>query len=265
MSDWGGLLETHDGGTTWTWDRTGLAHANSVAAAALSAGTAGTALVALNPQAGPYLSTAPDALSWHDISTGLQVGVANLQVEALAIAPPGSAYPGAFYAGTAVGVYVCDVPAVRPDSSSVTVDEGETATNSGMFSDLEGDDVIITASIGTITQDNPVGTWTWSYATTEGPDQTQTVTITASASDETETSTTFALVVENVVTTGRLHLVVAGGRVEWRLPAAAAKKRHAPDGPLDRFVATSAPASGLKDWKPADTPGGTVFTASRNA
>jgi hypothetical protein len=83
---------------------------------------------------------------------------------------------------------------------SVTVDEGQTANNSGTWSDSNsGDTVALSASVGTITQsgNNSAGTWSWSYDTTDGPDNSQTVTITAD-DGHTQTLRTFALTVNNV-------------------------------------------------------------------
>ena len=87
-------------------------------------------------------------------------------------------------------------PSVAADDSTVTVNEGETALNTGTFSDPGVDDVTITASIGTIMQDN--GTWSWSFATTDGPDDSQTVIITATDSDGAASTVSFDLTVDNV-------------------------------------------------------------------
>ena len=88
-------------------------------------------------------------------------------------------------------------PEVAADNASVTVSEGQTATNTGTHSDVGDDTMALSASVGTIV-DNDDGTWSWSYATTDGPDQSQTVTITATDSDGAATTTTFELVVNNV-------------------------------------------------------------------
>ena len=96
---------------------------------------------------------------------------------------------------------VDDAPTVTSDEASVTVDEGQTATNSGTYGDVDGDAVALTASVGTVTK-NADGTWDWSFDSSDGPDESQTVTITASdgtAGDE--ASVTFALVVNNVAPT----------------------------------------------------------------
>ena len=69
-------------------------------------------------------------------------------------------------------------PAVEPDQPMVTVDEGQTAANTGTVSDPDGDPVTLTATIGTVTNNND-GTWSWSYPTTDGPIESQTVVITA--------------------------------------------------------------------------------------
>ena len=60
-------------------------------------------------------------------------------------------------------------PTVDVDDEDVTVDEGETANNTGTFGDADGDDVTLTASAGTVTPGD--GTWSWSFDTTDGPER----------------------------------------------------------------------------------------------
>ncbi len=89
-------------------------------------------------------------------------------------------------------------PSLTVDSTTVTIDEGSQATNSGSFGDVGDDTVTLTASVGAVT-DNGDGTWSWSYTPADGPDASQTVTITATDSDSAQTQVTFALTVDNVV------------------------------------------------------------------
>ena len=89
-------------------------------------------------------------------------------------------------------------PTVGSDSASITVDEGSVASNAGTFADIGQDSVSISASVGTLTQDDVTGTWNWSFDTLDGPDDSQTVTITATDSDGAMIATTFELVVDNV-------------------------------------------------------------------
>ena len=91
-------------------------------------------------------------------------------------------------------------PSVGSASASVTVSEGQTASNTGSWSDPGADIVTLTASVGTVTK-NANGTWSWSFNTADGPDQSQTVTITATDSDGAASTSTFALVVNNVAPT----------------------------------------------------------------
>ena len=63
---------------------------------------------------------------------------------------------------------VNDGPTVARDSATVTVNEGQTASNTGTWADADGDTVTLTASRGTVTR-NANGTWSWSFATTDGP------------------------------------------------------------------------------------------------
>jgi PKD domain-containing protein/FIMAH domain-containing protein/Big-like domain-containing protein len=70
-------------------------------------------------------------------------------------------------------------PTVAPDSPSVSVPEGTAPTQTGTYSDVDGDTVSITASAGTVKQTGTSsGTWSWTQAASdEAP--TQTVFITA--------------------------------------------------------------------------------------
>jgi PKD repeat protein len=97
-------------------------------------------------------------------------------------------------------------PTVAATNATVTVNEGQTATNTGVWGDANlTDTVTLSASVGTVTKSgtNGAGTWSWSYPTTDGPDQTQMVTITAH-DGTTSTSTTFQLNVNNVAPTVEL-------------------------------------------------------------
>ncbi len=93
---------------------------------------------------------------------------------------------------------VNDGPSVSVGRNSVTVNEGQTASNSGSWSDIDASDVVtLSASVGTVTK-NADGTWNWSFNTNDGPDQSQTVTITANDGNGGIATTTFALTVNNV-------------------------------------------------------------------
>jgi hypothetical protein len=88
-------------------------------------------------------------------------------------------------------------PTVAPDNVSVTVNEAQTAANTGTYGDIGDDTVSLEASIGEII-DNGDGTWNWSCIPADGPDNSQTVTITATDSDGAISSITFELTVLNV-------------------------------------------------------------------
>ena len=88
-------------------------------------------------------------------------------------------------------------PTVSADDATVAVNEGSTATNAGPVGDPGTDVVVLSSSVGDIT-DNGDGTWMWDLDTTDGPGDSQTVTITATDSDGASTTTTFDLVVNNV-------------------------------------------------------------------
>ncbi|HET7480190.1 MAG TPA: hypothetical protein VFJ72_11810 [Rubrobacteraceae bacterium] len=96
-------------------------------------------------------------------------------------------------------------PEVAADNAIVTVNEGQTAVNTGTYSDPDGNaTVTLSASVGTVTKDDATGAWNWSFNTNDGPDQSQTVTITAADGTDTST-TTFSLTVNNVAPTVNLQ------------------------------------------------------------
>ncbi|TWU03197.1 Ig-like domain-containing protein [Neorhodopirellula pilleata] len=109
------------------------------------------------------------------------------------------------------------VPVVAADSASVTVDEGQTANNTGTYSDIATDTVALTASVGNIV-DNNDGTWSWSLNTTDGPDESQTVTITATDSDGGIATTTFSLTVGNIAPIAQAKTINVLGNVPVTLP-----------------------------------------------
>ncbi|MGH3136988.1 MAG: S8 family serine peptidase [Gaiellaceae bacterium] len=88
-------------------------------------------------------------------------------------------------------------PTVTADNASVVVNEGATATNTGTYSDPEGDPVVLSASRGTVL-DTGSGTWSWSFDTNDGPTQSGPVTITATDDKAESGSATFGLTVNNV-------------------------------------------------------------------
>ena len=95
-------------------------------------------------------------------------------------------------------------PTVSANTATVTVNEGSLAANTGVYNDINvGDNVTITATVGTITKTGTNGgTWSWSFGTNDGPAQTQTVTITANDGNGGITTTNFNLVVNNVAPGG---------------------------------------------------------------
>jgi YD repeat-containing protein len=89
-----------------------------------------------------------------------------------------------------------DPPVLTVNNATVTVDEGQTAMNTGTFASDDGA-VTLSASVGTVI-DAGGGAWSWSYATTDGPAQSQTVTITGTDQLDQDGEVTFQLVVNNV-------------------------------------------------------------------
>ena len=103
-------------------------------------------------------------------------------------------------------------PTVGVNNSTVTAMEGSTASNTGLFSDPELNDVvIIAASVGSVTQSaGHAGAWSWSYATKDGPAETGTVTITATDANGAYSFITFALTVNNAVPVVSITTPVTG-------------------------------------------------------
>ena len=89
------------------------------------------------------------------------------------------------------------VPAVTVNTAAIEVNEGDTAVNSGTYSDPDGDAVSLTASIGSVI-DEGGGNWSWSFDTADGPAESQTVTITATDSDDAIGTASFDLTVQNL-------------------------------------------------------------------
>src|SRR5262249_4377776 len=112
-------------------------------------------------------------------------------------------------------------PTVSADAGSVTVNEGQTATMTGTYSDPDASDnvtitawgtttdqfgtVTVTGQIGAVTKTGTnSGTWTWTFPTTDGPAQSQQVIIQAQDTGNSGltspavSSTNFDLAVMNV-------------------------------------------------------------------
>ncbi|HEV8558141.1 MAG TPA: PKD domain-containing protein [Actinophytocola sp.] len=67
-------------------------------------------------------------------------------------------------------------PSISADTAAVVVNEGTRPTNSGAFSDPDGDTVTLTASQGTVTKTG-TGRWAWTRPESdEGPAETVTIT-----------------------------------------------------------------------------------------
>jgi len=94
---------------------------------------------------------------------------------------------------------VNDAPEIVINNPQVTVDEGDLATNNGLVSDVDGDNVTVTASVGAVSQSN--SGWSWSLQTTDGPGDSQMVTITADDGNSGLTSADFDLIVTNLAPT----------------------------------------------------------------
>ena len=105
---------------------------------------------------------------------------------------------GYFDSNTAtVSIHVNGPPVLAVDRAAVTVNEGQTATNTGTISDPDGDTAALAASVGAV-HNNGDGTWSWSWPTKDGPADSQTVKISADDGHGGTATAKFALTVQNV-------------------------------------------------------------------
>lgn len=91
-------------------------------------------------------------------------------------------------------------PAAATDHPAVTVNEGTPATNTGTFSDPDGNPVALSASSGTLTKNGTsTGTWSWSAgAADEGAPANRTVIITANDGNGGTSTVSFPVTVAGV-------------------------------------------------------------------
>ncbi|HEX7101552.1 MAG TPA: choice-of-anchor Q domain-containing protein [Nitrolancea sp.] len=91
-------------------------------------------------------------------------------------------------------------PTLVTDHATVSVYEGQTASDTGTVSDPNNDSVSLSASIGSVIT-NGNGTWSWSFETSDGPSESQTVTISGDDGHGGTNQTSFSLVVAKVAPT----------------------------------------------------------------
>jgi hypothetical protein len=90
---------------------------------------------------------------------------------------------------------VNDLPVITVNQVDVIVNEGETATNSGTVSDVDGDSVTLSASVGAVVN-NGDGTWSWSHSAADN--DVQVVTISGDDGNGGSAQEEFDLIVNNV-------------------------------------------------------------------
>lgn len=88
-------------------------------------------------------------------------------------------------------------PEVTATLATVTVNEGDLATNSGTVSDPDGDAVVLSATGGSVTN-NGDGTWSWELATDDGPVDGTGVTISGDDGNGGTADAAFTVIVNNV-------------------------------------------------------------------
>ncbi|MBI5670896.1 MAG: PKD domain-containing protein, partial [Chloroflexi bacterium] len=86
-------------------------------------------------------------------------------------------------------------PVITASQTSLVINEGQTASNSGTVSDPNGSAVTLSASLGTVTNLGN-GTWSWSYNASDN--LAATVTITATDPQGAQSQVAFNLSVNNV-------------------------------------------------------------------
>lgn len=98
-----------------------------------------------------------------------------------------------------------DPPVVATNNATVTVEKGQTASNTGTFSDPDGNaTVTLTASLDSVTQDNDNGTWTWTAPTGSLELGNRTVTVIATDTYGLTATTDFTLTVNPAATTSAI-------------------------------------------------------------
>ena len=143
-------------------------------------------------------------------------------IDIASIAAPGAAYhfvriTDVFLKGEYDPFYVgpdIDAVGVVGQVPAVAVNAGQTALASGGFGDVGTDTVLITSSMGAVTQTGPnEGDWSWSLATTEADAGTHLVTIYATDADGAVSTVSFELVVSAInLTLQHSSLSVEEGR-----------------------------------------------------
>jgi len=95
-------------------------------------------------------------------------------------------------------------PVVASDNASVTTTEGKAPTNTGTFSDPDGDAVTLSASTGTVTRTGlSSGTWSWTGAAAD-EGSTQNVTINATDGQGGTTAAAFTVAITAVAPTAHV-------------------------------------------------------------
>jgi YVTN family beta-propeller protein len=160
--------------------------------------TATNTVVATVPIAGAPLGidlTPDGAFAYVSVAGSNVVAVIDTATHTVVATVPTGPTP----AGLTIARVIEVPPTLASDNASVTVNEGQTATNTGTVQDINRETVTLTASVGTVVN-NGNGTWSWSLTTTDGP-SSQTVTISGDDGHGGTVDTSFNLSVNNVAPT----------------------------------------------------------------
>ena len=169
-------------------------------------GDAGNDTLSLNASVGEIVDNGDGTWSWRMDTTGADLS----QAVTLTVTDDDGAVASTTFALTVVNL----APSLAANRPTVTVEAGNPAINSGVFSDPGDDSVSLTASVGTLTVAD--GHWIWSGDTTAGPGYSHTITITATDSDGAATEIDFELVAVNdapVLGVNAMQVTVEEGRV----------------------------------------------------
>src|SRR5262245_51457296 len=139
------------------------------------------------------------------------------------------------------------------DNASVSVIEGQTATNMGHWDGTSFDTVSLTASVGTVTK-NTNSTWSWSYNAADDTGAPTSVTIT-STQDNDSLSVTFSLSISNA---DPVVDPIAGPTSGVRGQAQTFSSRFTDVGTLDTHQVTWNFGDGSGDFGPTSAAQGTT-------
>jgi hypothetical protein len=148
-------------------------------------------------------------------------------------------------------------PTVAAGNPGVNVPEGTAPSNSGTYSDADGDTVAITASVGTVTKTGTAsGTWSWAQPAS---DETPSRTVTIKADDGHGLTATTSFTVEVTAVAPTAQILTDPVTVPEGSPADFTGGATSPDT-VDNTAGFTYSWTVLKDGNAYATGSGTAFT-----